>query len=241
MAEDTNIDDILRSIDALLKESEPDEGHKRAGATNDDEPTEASDDAREAPETDDQSVEAGYSAAADADDEPADESAPEHEAQEADEHQDEAVQALEDEAGMAQNEHDLLEAPEEQHAVNKGRRIMLSEAMLVEDSLDLPLSFSSDSDAQVDEAQGFSPALDDGGDDDESLSWQSGSVDEDGGDSASMDAPGLDDLIESISADIQARLSRELPLLLAPLIAQSVKQHLEGLGKSQGTDEEIDE
>jgi len=245
MADDTNIDDILRSIDALLKESEPDEGHKRAGgfaagATNDDDLTEASDEACEERETDDQPVEEASSNSPDAGDVSGDESAQQDEAHESGGNQDEVVLPLADEAGIDEGEQDSVEIPEDQ-PVAKGRRIMLSEAMQVDDSLDLPLKFSAHSDAQADDGQGPATVFVDSEDEDESLSVQSGPVDEEGGAPAAMDATGLNDLIESISADIQARLSRELPLLLAPLIEQSVKQHLERLGKSPDAGEEIDE
>ncbi|MDQ6971786.1 MAG: hypothetical protein Q9M30_03985, partial [Mariprofundaceae bacterium] len=190
MADDTNIDDILRSIDALLKESEPDEGYKRAGsfaagATNDDELTEASGDACEGREKDDQPAEANSSNPFAAKDVSGDGIGQQDEAHESGEDQDEMILPVADEAGMVQGEQDSVEIPEEHKAV-KGRRIILSEAMQVEDSLDLPLNFSAHCDAQaddvpdgvVDDEQDPATVFVDGGDEDEYLSGQDVRVDE---------------------------------------------------------------
>jgi len=145
MADDTNIDDILRSIDALLKESEGEEerdhrsARKRHEATNDEEPVDPADvDGKAEPALED-----------------IEEIVENAEGMEADASDDALVEAVESEAEEVLSEpkpvaeHEAVAGPEK-----VVKRIVLSEDMLVEDTPDL-LAFAeqSEPDKQDDAAE----------------------------------------------------------------------------------------
>jgi len=266
MADDTNIDEILKSIDALLKEGGPEKGldegagdqsSKTRGdiATNDDEVSDS--------EIPDATVSIG-SAEDDADgpaveaiDQGADEH-PEAEEAETDEQQlDEDVQAEDT------SEIDALSGQTlgQEHEV---KRIVLSESMVIEDTPDLPLEVAGTETAIEDdqpenrmlgEVYSDEPAPDHvaGNDlpenEDESSAESSGSKDisspevqeNEDKDEPSVDTSELDmgDLVEQITSEISARLQQQLPGMVAGMVAEAMQKNL--AARAAADDESTDD
>ncbi len=225
MADDTNIDDILKSIDALLKEGEAQDDaeqkdkRRRDTATNDDEIA-----------ADMEGDEAGDELQASQDEQHL-----------AAQHKDELQQAA-DAADMDDHPTNLpVEADTEEKDVppevhSGARRILLSEDMQVEHTPDLPLAFVHDDE----------PGEEQTGDADASVELTEAETVfvqaepapvEDAGDAefeTVADTPFVDTqgLIEQITTDINARLQTELPAILAEWFAEAVNKHVSGQAES---------
>jgi hypothetical protein len=249
MADEPNIDDILKSIDALLKEgvggddSEQKNKRRRDTAINDDEIAAAE-------------VEATQSGIGG--DEVGDALQDSQDEQDlAKQHEDELQQAadaadmddhptnlpVEDDTEEADTEE--MDAPPEAHPAR--RRILLSEDMLVEHTPDLPLASVPDAEpdeGQAEESQPDQEQPDEGqtGDDNTGVELtEAESVFVQGEPSALEDIvepefesvaepPFVDRewLIEQITTDIHARLQAELPDILSEWVAEAVNKHVSG-------------
>ncbi|OIO69139.1 MAG: hypothetical protein COW19_01495 [Zetaproteobacteria bacterium CG12_big_fil_rev_8_21_14_0_65_55_1124] len=223
MADDTNIDDILKSIDALLKEgeAEDDRGQKdkrrRDTATNDDE------------------IDANIEAATP--DITGDEAGDELQASQDEQHEDELQQAA-DAADMDDHPTNLpVEADTEEvdvppEAQPSARRIVLSEDMQVESTPDLPLAFSVDDESVEEQADDVHADASVELTEAETVFVHAEPLPaEDVGDSefeTVADVPSVDAerLIEQITAEVNARLQEELPVMLNALLAEVVRKHV---------------
>ena len=244
MADEPNIDDILKSIDALLKEgvagddSERKDKRRRDTATNDDEIAAAEVEADQA-EIGGDEVSDGLQASQDEQDL-------------AEQHEDELQQAA-DAADMDDHPTNLpVEADTEEKAapseIHPGaKRIILSEDMQVDHTPDLPLAFVPDAEPDegpAEEKQPDEEQLDEeqAGDDDTGVELtEAESVFAQGEPSVVEDIvepefesvaepPCVDRewLIEQITTDIHARLQAELPAILSEWITEAVNKHLSG-------------
>jgi len=248
MADNTNIDEILKSIDALLKEGNPENGSdqdvgdqsSKQRATNDDEVSD--------PEMPDASASIGNEK--DEADAPAAETI-EHEPaehQETDEAETDEAETDDQPSEDTQPE-DVPEvdttagqAPEQGQGL---KRIVLSEAMLVEDTPDLPLAFATaenpTEDVQTDNSLSEESSPEHGDQDESDESWepapsallsdteiqtQAGRAEVE--DEAVADASALDmgRLIEQITAEISARLQQQLPGMVAGMVAEAMEKNL---------------
>jgi len=256
MADDTNIDDILKSIDALLKEGEDEDARSgKQKAINDED------------------------IAADVEDVPAgisrnedvlphrDEERPDEESQ-GEEHQDDIQQQadatdMDDHPTNLPTEADVedrIESPEPQA---DARRIVLSEDMLVEGTPDLPLTFAEgdgQADEQADEdeqtegdeqtweadevefaaGEDFAAAdIEEEGVAEECAVEEDVAEEEDAGPPQAQalhvppgDAVDTERLIEQIAAEISTRLQESLP----GLVADAVRRHIAAQADASGTE-----
>jgi len=241
MADDTNIDEILKSIDALLKEGEAEDDseqkdkQRRDVATNDDEIV---------PDLEGDKV--------------GDESQVSQDEQHlSEQHADELQQAadaadmddhptnLSIEADIEEADTEEMEVPPIAHAI--GRRIVLSESMVVEDTPDRPFDVTGIQTA-IEENQSENGALGEVFSDEpnpdlvaadyfaeNSAEWpesedsSSPEVPENEvKDDPSVDTSELDinELVEQITADISARLQQQLPGMVAGMVAEAMQKNL---------------
>jgi len=233
MADDTNIDDILKSIDALLKEGEAEDGRdqkdkrRRHEAINDEDvgaDTVATPDEMSVEEAVDE-LQAPRAGQCLDEQRPDDQHGVEHQfgEQHLDEMQQEADAAdMDDHPVNLPAEEDAGEKDVQPGAQPAARRIVLSEEMLVEDTPDLPLAFADEDevDAATDEAEATMMDNDAGT---ESAHGSTDAV----ADMAGMD---IDGLVEKISAEISDRLQGALP----GLVAEAVRRHLAGQAGASG-------
>ncbi len=243
MADNTNIDEILKSIDALLKEggaengSDQDVGDQssKRQATNDDEVSDL-----EMPDA---------SVSIQNEEDEADVLGVETIEDESAEHQEtnEAETGDQTSENIQHEDASVVDTTAGQ-ALEQGRevkRIVLSEAMLVRDTPDLLLAFA-DAEDTTEEVQAGSVLTDESSpehvDEDESdASWepapsallpdveiQAQAGQEEVEDEAVADAPALDTgrLIEQITAEISGRLQQQLPGMVAGMVAEAMEKNL---------------
>jgi len=253
MADDTNIDEILKSIDALLKEGGPenesDEGAAAQSsitrsdiATNDDDVS--------LPQTPDAPI-----AIEDAEDEagPPDlevmdqVSAEQSEAEEAETYErPESDAQTEDGQAEDASESDIQSGQTLEHG-HEVKRIVLSESMVVEDTPDLPLEVAGvDTAIAGDQLEDRAPGelsdqpgaeyiapddLNEGEADEVGECEDTGSAElaenEEKGQLA-VDTPELDmnQLVEQITAEISTRLQQQLPGMVAGMVAEALQKNL---------------